>query len=89
MITKDDLIMDIIDKWPETAQAFMQLGMHCIYCEAASGESLEQALQGHGFEPQEIDDIVEQLNDFVSEVEKDKAENAPEEKAAESATETV
>lgn len=64
-VTKDQTIMDIITKYPDTAQVFMRYGMHCIFCEAASGETLEEALMVHGYAGKDIDDITAQINDFV------------------------
>lgn len=64
-ITKDMTVMDILAIDPNTANIFMQLGMHCIYCEAASGETVEEALAVHGYMGKDVPEIVEEINKFV------------------------
>ena len=46
-ITKDLIIGDVLDKYPETAELFLQMGMHCLGCPAARGETIEEACQVH------------------------------------------
>ena len=65
-ITKDMLITDILEKDPAIADILMRLGMHCIGCMAASGESLEQAMAVHGFAPEDVDQTVEMLNAYLA-----------------------
>ena len=43
MITKDMLLGEILDKYPELAQVLMNCGMHCVSCFAAAMENLEEA----------------------------------------------
>ena len=59
IITKDTLIGDILDADRETAPYFLEMGMHCLGCPSARGESLEQACFVHGVS---VDDLVEKLN---------------------------
>lgn len=53
-ITKDTLIGDILDADFEVAPYFLEMGMHCLGCPSARGESLEQACAVHGVEPDEL-----------------------------------
>lgn len=73
MITKDMLITDILTQDEEIAGILMQLGMHCIGCMAASGESLEDAMSVHGFGPEDVDSAVKMINEFINS-KKEKAE---------------
>ena len=59
IITKDTLIGDILDADRETAPYFLEMGMHCLGCPSARGESLEMACAVHGVS---VDDLVEKLN---------------------------
>jgi len=61
-ITKDMLISDILKIAPDSAPLFLSTGMHCLGCAMASGETLEEACAVHGVD---IDEFIEQLNDFV------------------------
>ena len=58
-VTKDMLIGDILDADRETAQFFFEMGMHCLGCPSARGESLEMACAVHGVD---VDEMVEEIN---------------------------
>ena len=61
-VTKDRLIGDILDADRETAQFFFEMGMHCLGCPSARGESLEMACAVHGVD---VDEMVEEINTFL------------------------
>lgn len=58
-ITEDMIIGDILDLDPDTAPYFLEMGMHCLGCPSARGESLAEACAVHGLNPSEM---VEKLN---------------------------
>ena len=58
-ITKDTIIGDILDLDGTTAPFFLEMGMHCLGCPSARGESLEQACAVHGVDP---DELVKKIN---------------------------
>ncbi len=58
-ITKDTLIGAILDEDPGTAPYFLEMGMHCLGCPSARGESLEMACAVHGVD---ADELVSKLN---------------------------
>lgn len=62
-ITKDMIIMDVLAKYPETAQFFLNIGMHCLGCPSASGESIEQACMVHDAD---ADQLVKDINAFIN-----------------------
>ncbi len=47
-VTKETIIGDVLDMAPETAQFFFEIGMHCLGCPSARGESIEAACMVHG-----------------------------------------
>ena len=53
-ITRESLISEILENCPEAMPAFQQIGMHCMGCALASGESLEEACAAHGIDPDEF-----------------------------------
>ena len=59
IITKTSIIGNILDADPTTAPYFLEMGMHCLGCPSARGESLEQACAVHGVD---VNDLVEKLN---------------------------
>ena len=64
MITKDHIIGDVLDEYPETAQFFLEIGMHCLGCPSARGETIEQACSVHGAD---VEQLVEKLNTYFAE----------------------
>ncbi len=63
IITKQSIIGDVLDYNVETAQFFLAIGMHCLGCPSARGESIEQACAVHGTD---ADELVAKINDFLS-----------------------
>lgn len=57
-ITKEMTIGEILRTCPEAAPVLMEVGMHCLGCPSAQGESLEEAVMVHGIS---IDDVMEKL----------------------------
>lgn len=61
-ITKDMIIGEILDMDESTAPYFVEMGMHCLGCPSARGETLEQACGVHGVDP---DELVKKLNEHM------------------------
>lgn len=63
-VDKQTIIADVLKINPNTAQFFLEIGMHCLGCPSASGESIEQACEIHGVD---ADELVEKINTFLAE----------------------
>lgn len=61
-VTKDTIIGDILDVAPGTAPYFLEMGMHCLGCPSARGETIEQACMVHGTN---ADELVAKINAFL------------------------
>lgn len=61
-ISKDMTIGEILDVDRETGKYLIEMGMHCLGCPAAQGESLEEACEVHGVDCSEM---VEKINSFL------------------------
>ena len=61
-INKDTIIGTILDVAPETAPFFLEMGMHCLGCPSARGETIEQACMVHGVN---ADELVAKINAFL------------------------
>jgi len=65
-ITKDILILDLVEQNPDLAEVLTgEYGFHCVGCMAASMETLEQGALVHGMTDKEIDKMVEDLNNKI------------------------
>ena len=61
-VTQDSIIGDVLDFDRGTAQFFFEIGMHCLGCPSARGESIEQACAVHGTD---ADALVEKINAYL------------------------
>jgi len=61
-ITKDTTIADILNIAPDAVPLFKSIGMHCLGCVMASGETLDQACAAHGVD---TDKFLSELTEFV------------------------
>jgi len=61
-ITKEMGIMEVVEKWPQTAQVLMEYGMGCIGCAAAHFESIEEGALAHGID---ISALIQALNNSI------------------------
>ena len=61
-ITKNSIIGDVLDKYPETAELFFSIGMQCLGGPASRGETIEEASAVHGAD---VDALISSLNEAV------------------------
>ena len=61
-VTKDTIIMDVLQMDMGTAEFFFKIGMHCVGCPSASGESIEAACEVHGAD---ADALVKEINEYL------------------------
>ena len=62
-VTKDMLIGDILRIDGTLAPLLMSVGMHCLGCPASQMESLEDACDVHGIDP---DAVIERINEHLA-----------------------
>ncbi len=61
-ITRNMLIGEVIEKYPDSAFVMMNSGLHCIGCHVAVSESVEQGAKAHGMSDEDIDRMIEDMN---------------------------
>ena len=61
-VTKESIIGDVLDYSPATAQFFFAIGMHCLGCPSARGESIADACMVHGTD---ADELIAKINAFL------------------------
>ncbi len=62
-VTKESIIGDVLDAYPDTARFFFEIGMHCLGCPSARGESIADACMVHGTD---ADELIKKINDFIA-----------------------
>ena len=58
-ITADMLVGDIIANYPESIDALISVGMHCLGCPASQMESLRDACLVHSLD---LDEVLTEIN---------------------------
>jgi len=61
-ITEDTIIADILKIAPDSVPLFRAMGMNCLGCAMASGETLGQACAAHGVN---VNDLLPKLREFI------------------------
>ncbi len=62
-ITQETTIGYLIMNAPEVAPILMEIGMHCLGCPSAQGETLQEAAMVHGIDPELL---VAKINAFLA-----------------------
>ena len=62
-VTKQSIIGDVLDMDQGTAVYFFEIGMHCLGCPSARGESIEMACAVHGTD---ADELVAKINAYLA-----------------------
>lgn len=58
-ITKDMTIGEVLQQCEKAPEVLMGIGMHCLGCPSAQGETIEEAAQVHGLD---VAELVNMLN---------------------------
>ena len=61
-VSKDTIIADAIKLDPAIAEFFFEIGMHCLGCSAARGETIEQACEVHSAD---ADELIKKINEYL------------------------
>jgi iron-sulfur cluster assembly accessory protein len=69
-ISRSMTIEEIFTLFPQKAQKLAQeitnAGLHCVGCQAATWETLEAGMLGHGYSEEEIDRLIASLNEILA-----------------------
>ena len=63
IITKETTIGVLMQEAPAVAPILMEIGMHCLGCPSAQGETIEEAAMVHGID---ADLLVEKINAAIA-----------------------
>ena len=69
LITKDMLIMDILEKYPQIAPILMGYGLHCVGCSFSSFDTLEGAINIHGMPKEDFEMLLRDVNTLIEDKE--------------------
>ena len=66
-VKKEMTMGEILQKYPATAEVMQAHGLHCVGCHVATWETLEQGIQGHGGNQEQVQILVDDMNKFIKE----------------------
>lgn len=66
-MTIEQILSGFPDKAQKLAQEMTNAGLHCVGCQAATWETLEVGMLGHGMNEEMIDQMVKNLNNILEE----------------------
>lgn len=56
---------DVVAKYPATMEVFFKYGLHCVGCQGASFETIEEGAMVHGMDEKELNNLLKELNEAV------------------------
>lgn len=65
MICKDNIISEVIENYPDTLEVFFEYWLWCAWCSIASFETIEEGAIAHGFNDDEVTQLIEDLNEAL------------------------
>jgi hybrid cluster-associated redox disulfide protein len=61
------LIMEVVEKYPQTLEILMESGLHCIGCQLSAYDTLETGCALHGMGPEDVQKLVKKMNQKLRE----------------------
>ncbi len=61
-VERNSVIGDVLDSYPDAAHFFTEMGMQCLGCPAARGETVEEACEVHRVDCTEL---LARINRFI------------------------
>lgn len=61
-VTKETTISEILQADPAAAETLARHGFHCLGCPMSMSESLERGAEAHGLGPEQVEELLKELN---------------------------
>ena len=62
-VRADMTIMEVLQAKPGAAEVFQRIGMHCLGCAMARGETVEEAAQVHGLDAEQLIEMINAIEE--------------------------
>jgi hybrid cluster-associated redox disulfide protein len=66
LITGDMTIQEAITLYPMIMEVFAAWGLGCAACHIGAIETIEEGAISHGFSPEEVENLIEELNEAAN-----------------------
>ena len=67
LITKDSLLMESIEKYPDIAPILTGYGLHCVGCSFSSFDTVENGAKIHSMDKETFEMMLKDINTVASE----------------------
>ncbi len=57
---------EIVMKHPEAVEIMLKHGLHCVGCQVANWETIEQGSRAHGMTEKEIEKMMQKINKAIN-----------------------
>jgi hybrid cluster-associated redox disulfide protein len=64
-VTKDMNLGEVVFRYPEAADVFMDYGLHCVGCFASAFDTIEMGAQIHMLSDKEVTEMVDRVNEVI------------------------
>jgi len=64
-ITPKTNLAETLRTYPKAGEILFKEGLHCIGCEAAAFDTLEEAMKIHGFSQKKMSEIIKKINKTI------------------------
>ena len=66
LISKDMLVADIVEKYPQIVPILQGYGLHCVGCVMAGFDTLENGIKIHGMDKETFTMLLKDVNTVAS-----------------------
>lgn len=66
LVTGDMTVQEIVELYPLTVEVLAEWGLGCSSCHIGAIETIEEGALAHGFTPEEVEEIVNDLNEMAN-----------------------
>ncbi len=70
-VTKDMVLGDIVERFPQAVFVMSQFGLHCVGCHANVFDTVEAGAKVHGMSDSEIDYMLAEVNKVIADSERE------------------
>ncbi len=70
-VTKDMILGDIVERFPQAVFVMSQFGLHCVGCHANVFDTVEAGAKAHGMPDEEINEMLAEVNKVIADSERE------------------
>jgi len=64
-VSRESNLGEVVFKYPKTVEVLLDYGLHCVGCGAMYYDTIEAGARIHGFNDEEINELVIRINEVI------------------------